>query len=51
MNIILIQDAARIAEASAIALENHTRLREKYPWLPEKKIDEFVPRIEWMTRE
>ena len=51
MNIILIQDAARIAEASAIAFENHCRLQALYPWLPEKKIDEFRDRIGWMTRE
>ena len=51
MNIILIQDAARIAEVSSIAFGNHARLREKYPWLPEKKIDEFQDRIGWMTRE
>ena len=51
MNIILIHDAARIAEASSIAFGNHARLREKYPWLPEKKIDEFKDRIEWITRE
>lgn len=51
MNIILIQDAARIAEASSLAFGNHARLREKYPCLPEKKIDEFQDRIGWMTRE
>jgi len=51
VNIILIHDAARIAEASSIAFGNHARLREKYPWLPEKKIDEFKDRIEWITRE
>lgn len=51
MNIILIQDTARIAEASTIALENHARLRGLYPWLPEIKIDEFIERIEGMTRE
>lgn len=51
MNIILIHDAARIAEASSIAFGNHARLREKYPWLPEKKVEDFVERIGWMTRE
>ena len=51
MNIILIHDAARIAEASSIAFGNHARLREKYPWLPEKKIEDFVERIGWITRE
>jgi len=51
VNIILIQDAARIAEASAIAFDDHSRLKGLYPWLPEKKIDEFRDRIGWMTRE
>lgn len=51
MNAILIQDAAYIAEASAIAHANHCRLRERYPFLPDKSLESFIPRIEWMTRE
>ena len=51
MKVILIHDAALIAEASALAFENHCLLRERYPWLPEKKLDEFIGRVEWMTRE
>jgi GNAT superfamily N-acetyltransferase len=46
-----MQDAALIAEASAIAADNHKSLRDRYPWMPEKRMDEFVPRVEWMTRE
>lgn len=51
MQVILIQDAALIAEASVIAADNHKKFKERYPWMPEKRMDEFVPRIEWMTRE
>lgn len=51
MKVILIHDAALVAEASALAFENHCLLRNRYPWLPEKKLDEFIGRIEWMTRE
>jgi hypothetical protein len=51
VNIILIQDAARIREASFIALENHRELRRSLPWLPERSVDDFEPRIGWMTKE
>lgn len=51
MNVILINDAAYIAQASAIAFKSHSRLLTRYTWMPEKKVEEFFPRIEWMTRE
>jgi len=48
---ILIHDETRIAEASALAYRNLLSLRARFPWMPEKREDEFVPRIEWMARE
>lgn len=51
MNTILISDAAHVARVSAIAFENYRRLRDLHRWMPEKKIEDFIPRIEWMTRE
>lgn len=51
MKIILIHDETLIAEASALAYRNHLELRRRFPLMPEKREDEFAPRIEWMTRE
>ncbi len=51
MNIILIKDAKRIEEASAIALESHIILSRANPWLPTRALEDFIPRIEWMTQE
>lgn len=51
MKVILVRDAALIAEVSSIAYTNHSLLRDRYPWLPEKKVGEFIPRVEWMARE
>jgi len=51
MNIILIKDAKRIEEASAIALENHIALTRANPWLPTRALEDFILRIEWMTNE
>jgi len=51
VNTILISDAAYIAQVSAIAFENYLRLRNRYRWMPEKKVEDIIPRIEWMTRE
>lgn len=51
MKIILIREDTLVAEAAAMAFRDHLRLRERYPWMPEKREDEFVPRIEWMARE
>jgi len=51
VNIIRISDAADIAQVSAIAFENYLRLRNRYRWMPQKKIEDLIPRIEWMTRE
>lgn len=51
MKVILVHDATLIAEVSSIAYENHARLRDQYPWLPVKKLEDFASRIEWMIRE
>jgi len=51
MNIILIQNAANIEAAAAIALDNHIALRRARPYLPARELGDFIPRIEWMTKE
>ncbi len=51
MKIILIHDTAQIAKAAAMAYRTHRTLLGRYPWLPEKREDDFVHRIEWMARE
>lgn len=51
MKIILIHDETLIAEASALAYRHHLELRRRFPWMPEKREDEFAPRIGWMARE
>jgi ribosomal protein S18 acetylase RimI-like enzyme len=37
-------------DAGALAYEHHRSLRGRYPWLPEKNAEAFVPRIRWMVQ-
>lgn len=40
-----------IRQAAEIACSAHNGLTALYPWLPPRSAEDYVPRIEWMTRE
>ena len=51
MNIKQIKTKQDIARASEISLVMHNGLRRSLPFLPERKAEDFFPRIEYMVRE
>ena len=51
MNIKQIKTKQDIARASEISLVMHNGLRKSLPFLPERKAEDFFPRIEYMVGE